>query len=139
MPTNGVERWKSNCGCAVDSGRGWNQRWRVPLRQGLDLRFENQGGELFKTPWATRNNYVELLGSISLLPRAGFLGRHQKRPLNTGEAVRAFKLLECQHWGMYMSTSCAWFLDEISGIEPVQSLRFAARALQLAEELGNGG
>ncbi|MCB2190954.1 MAG: DUF3536 domain-containing protein, partial [Deltaproteobacteria bacterium] len=37
------------------------------------------------------------------------------------------------------ATSCAWFFDDLAGIEAVQNLRFAARALQLADELDGGG
>jgi hypothetical protein len=37
---------------------------------------------------------------------------------------------------MLMFTSCGWFFDEISGIETVQVIQYAARALQLATELG---
>jgi len=33
-----------------------------------------------------------------------------------------------------MFTSCGWFWDEISRIETVQILRYAARAMQLARE-----
>jgi hypothetical protein len=33
---------------------------------------------------------------------------------------------------MLMFTSCGWFWDEISRIETVQVLRYAARAMQLA-------
>jgi hypothetical protein len=36
---------------------------------------------------------------------------------------------------MLMYTSCGWFFDEISGTETVQVIQYAARALQLAEEL----
>jgi Domain of unknown function (DUF3536) len=34
-----------------------------------------------------------------------------------------------------MYTSCGWFFDDISGIETVQVIAYAARALQLAQEL----
>ena len=34
---------------------------------------------------------------------------------------------------LLMFTSCAWFFDEISGIETVQVLQYANRAIQLAE------
>ncbi len=37
-----------------------------------------------------------------------------------------------QRFGMLMLTSCAWFFDEIGGIEPVQNLLYAARAIELA-------
>ncbi len=36
---------------------------------------------------------------------------------------------------MLMYTSCGWFFDEISGIETVQLLQYAARAIQLAREI----
>jgi hypothetical protein len=36
---------------------------------------------------------------------------------------------------MLMYTSCGWFFDDISGIETVQVIEYAARAVQLAEEL----
>ncbi len=36
---------------------------------------------------------------------------------------------------MLMYTSCGWFFDELSGIETVQVIRYAGRALQLAQEL----
>jgi hypothetical protein len=35
-----------------------------------------------------------------------------------------------------MFTSCGWFFDDISGIETVQVLQYAARAMQLAREAG---
>ena len=36
---------------------------------------------------------------------------------------------------MLMFTSCGWFFDEISGIETVQVMLYAARAMQLAKEV----
>ncbi|MBI3302035.1 MAG: DUF3536 domain-containing protein, partial [Deltaproteobacteria bacterium] len=37
-----------------------------------------------------------------------------------------------------MFTSCGWFFDELSGLEGVQILRYAARAMELAAEYGLG-
>jgi hypothetical protein len=34
-----------------------------------------------------------------------------------------------------MYTSCGWFFDDISGIETIQNLQFAARAIQQAKEI----
>ena len=35
-----------------------------------------------------------------------------------------------------MQTSCGWFFDDLGGLEPMQILRYAARAIELAEVLG---
>jgi hypothetical protein len=35
-----------------------------------------------------------------------------------------------------MYTSCGWFFSDISGIEPIQILKYAARAISLLDELG---
>ncbi len=40
-----------------------------------------------------------------------------------------------QRHAMLMYTSCGWFFDELSGIETVQVIQYAGRAVQLAEEL----
>jgi hypothetical protein len=37
---------------------------------------------------------------------------------------------------LLMYTSCGWFFNDISGIETLQILRYAARALDLMAELG---
>ena len=46
--------------------------------------------------------------------------------------MRALKLLEMQRNAMLMYTSCGWFFDELSGIETVQVIHYAGRAIQLA-------
>jgi len=39
-----------------------------------------------------------------------------------------------QRNAMLMYTSCGWFFDDIAGIETVQIMQYAARAIQLAKE-----
>ena len=44
-------------------------------------------------------------------------------------------MLELQRYLMLMYTSCGWFFDDLSGIETVQVIQYAGRALQLAGQL----
>jgi len=137
--SHGVGRWRDDCGCSAGGGPGWNQAWRDPLRKGLDrLRdslatiFQEEGSSLFREPWAARDDYIDLLLDTSRASRNAFFDRHQARALGPAERARALCLLEMQHHSMLMFTSCAWFFSDISGIETIQNLRYAARAIDLA-------
>ncbi|MDE1178689.1 MAG: DUF3536 domain-containing protein [Edaphobacter sp.] len=137
---HGVERWRSNCGC--NSGRpGWNQLWRAPLRDALDMLrdataplSEQLSAGLFKDLWCARNEYIKVI-----LDRQSnsekFLAEHQSHPLSETERIQALELMELQRHTQLMYTSCGWFFDEISGIETVQVIAYAGRVLQLAAKL----
>jgi alpha-amylase/alpha-mannosidase (GH57 family) len=138
---HGVERWRSNCGC--NSGQpGCNQEWRAPLRQALDeLRdalvplTEREGARLFKDVWAARDGYIEVMLDRTPQSVEQFFRQHQLRDLTASEQVRALELMEMQRHTQLMYTSCGWFFDDISGIESVQVIAYAARVLQLAREV----
>jgi len=138
--SHGVGRWREDCGCSTGGGPGWNQRWRRPLREGLDrLRdslaeiFVEETAPLLHDGWAARDDYIELQLDPSAAARDAFFARHAKRPLTEEERARALRLLEMQHQAMLMYASCGWFFADISGIETVQNLRYAWRAIELAE------
>jgi alpha-amylase/alpha-mannosidase (GH57 family) len=139
--THGVERWRSDCGC--NGGKpGYNQAWRAPLRKALDeLRdalvplTEQEGGKLFKDAWAARDGYIDVVLDRSPQSVEQFLRKHQLRALTAPERVRALELMEMQRHTQLMYTSCGWFFDDISGIETVQVIAYAARVLQLAREV----
>ncbi|MEW6338285.1 MAG: DUF3536 domain-containing protein [Acidobacteriota bacterium] len=140
--SHGVERWRSDCGCNSGAHHGWRQGWRGPLREALDWlrdtaneRFRTRMGELFADPAAARDAYIEVMLDRSAESARTFLGRHAARPLAPDERVEALTLLEMQRHMQLMYTSCGWFFDEVSGIETVQVLQYAARAMQLAGEL----
>jgi hypothetical protein len=137
--SHGVDRWRDDCGCSAGGGPGWNQRWRRPLREGLDrLRdaldeiFTEEGGSIFRDVWAARDDYIDLLLDPGESARTDFFARHASRPPSEEQEARALRLLEMQHQAMLMYTSCGWFFSDISGIETVQNLRYAARAIELA-------
>ena len=140
--SHGVERWQSDCGCNSGGHADWNQRWRTPLREAMDrLRdelaacFEEQGKEFFPDPWAVRDAYIEVVLNREMEQAEKFLATHAPGELSAAQKITALKLLEMQRHAMLMYTSCGWFFDEISGIETVQVIDYAARALQLAEGL----
>ena len=137
--SHGVGRWREDCGCSAGGAAGWNQTWRRPLREALDrLRdalaaiFQEEGGRFFPDPWAARDAYVDLLLDRGDAAAAAFFTRHGKPGLGPAERAMGLRLLEMQYQAMLMYTSCGWFFSELSGIETVQNLRYAARALELA-------
>jgi len=140
---HGIERWRSDCGCRT---RGdWHQRWRAPLREALDwLRdqidpyFEARASAHLKDPWAARDDYAVVLLDKSPDRLDAFFASHARGQLDPAARVEARRLLELERNRLLMSTSCGWFFDEISAIEPAQILRYAAMALQYMNDLGAG-
>lgn len=140
---HGVERWRSDCGC--NSGRkGWNQKWRAPLRAALDwLReelasiYQQEAGRFFEDPWKARDHYISVILDRSPDSTDRFIDEHCRRGLDSEQRIRLLKLLEMQRQSLLMYTSCGWFFDDLSGIETVQVIGYAGRAVQLARELRN--
>ncbi|MDQ3946388.1 MAG: DUF3536 domain-containing protein, partial [Actinomycetota bacterium] len=134
---HGVGRWASDCGCSTGGGAGSHQRWRAPLRTALDLLrdagvevFERLGAQVFTAdPWAVRDAYVEVL--VGARTPDEFAARWVD-----GDRTVAFTLLEAQRQAMLMYTSCGWFFHDLAGLETVQVLRYAARAIDLLAEVG---
>jgi Domain of unknown function (DUF3536)/Glycosyl hydrolase family 57 len=115
---HGVERWRSNCGCRVHEGT--SQAWRAPLRAGLEwlatevhALYDQEARPFFPDPWSARTTYA-ITGAPSDLP------------------VRARELLELERNTLRTFTSCGWFFDDVAGIETLQILKYAARAIELA-------
>jgi alpha-amylase/alpha-mannosidase (GH57 family) len=141
---HGVGRWKENCGCNSGGHGDWNQEWRQPLRAAMDqLRdqlapfYETRAKEFLKEPWVARDHYINVIFDRSQENIANFLSEHATHPLNATEEITVLRLLEMQRHALLMYTSCGWFFDEISGLETVQVIQYAARAIQLANELGD--
>ncbi|HEB10662.1 MAG TPA: DUF3536 domain-containing protein [Spirochaetales bacterium] len=137
--SHGVSRWYKDCGCTDGGKEGWKQRWRKPLRESLNkLR-----GKLEKVyslemkrissfdPLALRNHYIEVIEGRRSRKEfaAGFLDKIKQQDHNS-EAL-FFNLLEGQKYAMFMFTSCGWFFSDLSGIETIQNLAYAARAIEL--------
>jgi alpha-amylase/alpha-mannosidase (GH57 family) len=140
---HGVERWRADCGCRFRADR--HQRWRAPLREALDwLRdladafYATRAAVHLREPWAARDDYARVVLDRGPEALEAFLAAHARGPLDEAARLETRRLLELQRNRLLMYTSCGWFFDEISGIEPVQILRYAAMALQYLRDLGGG-
>ncbi|MFI3300783.1 MAG: DUF3536 domain-containing protein [Candidatus Gastranaerophilales bacterium] len=137
--SHGVGRWKEDCGCSTGGHPGWNQKWRKPLRDALNylrdelaIIFEENATKYFDNPWDIRNKYINVILDRSDFNIQKFVEENFHENLKENEICEAMELLEMQRQELLMFTSCGWFFSEISGIENVQILKYAARAMQIA-------
>lgn len=138
---HGVERWRSNCGCNSGGHSNWNQEWRGPLRHSLDWlrdevykaigkKMKELGVEDFR---GMKLDYIDVMLDRSQENAEAFVEKYLDRKIKKGELTHIIRLMEAIRHVQLMYTSCAWFFDEISGIETVQVLQYANRAIQLTE------
>ncbi len=140
--SHGVERWRADCGCTTGGHPQWHQKWRAPLRKALDLLrertweiYKEYAEEIFHNPEAARNDYIDVILDRSERTKKAFFKKHCRKSPDRTERITALRLLEMERNSMLMFTSCGWFFDDISRIETVQILRYAARAMDLAKAI----
>ena len=135
---HGVDRWRGDCGCRVAPEKGLHQRWRAPLRGAVEwlagelhALYDREAGALLADPWAARDACGEL-DAQGGATTAAVVAALARRALSAAEVVRARELLEMERNALRLFTSCAWFFDDVGGLEPLQVLRYAARAIELS-------
>jgi alpha-amylase/alpha-mannosidase (GH57 family) len=133
---HGVDRWQDECGCKLDPGSEQRQTWRAPLRRAvtwlageIHSLYERDVTKHGADPWIARDDYVARLPSAGELRAiaAGVTMCTGSRP-----EARLVELLELERNALRLFTSCAWFFDDLARVEPIQILRYAARAIDLA-------
>lgn len=141
---HGVGRWYRDCGCHTGGGPGWHQRWRQPLRQAFDFLndklaqiFTQVGSRYLADPWAARDDYIQVILDRRQESQEDFFRRHAVPRLRPADRVTALLLLEMQRHVLLMYTSCGWFFSDLAGLETLQIMKYAARALQLGQRFTN--
>lgn len=140
--SHGIERWRSNCGCRLDTSKEPQQDWRFPLRDALDwLRdemsqiFEQTAKKFFVDPWLVRNDYIEVVWNPTQTQALNFFNKYSQKRILHDQLDLLIAAYDMQYYAMLMYTSCGWFFDEVSRIETRQILQYASRAIELAEKL----
>ncbi len=139
---HGIERWRGGCGCDTGAHPEWHQDWRAPLGAALDWRrdegsprYETGARQVLRDPWAARNAYIRVVVDRSPAAWRRFVADQATRDLGEEEKLSVLKLLELERHALLMYASDGWFFDDPSGIETVQTLRHAARVVELAADL----
>lgn len=138
--SHGVKRWFTHCGCSTGGQPEWHQKWRRPLRDAMDfLKRHFDTAYLQKMSELGLENiqdhiladYIDLVNHRSKSRMIQFA--HTYHIQDRDSIVNFFRLLEMQRHSQLMYTSCAWFFNDVSGIETTQVLQYACRAIQLYE------
>ncbi|WP_420462027.1 DUF3536 domain-containing protein [Candidatus Palauibacter sp.] len=127
---HGVERWRSDCGCRMAPHLESQQRWRGPLRAALEhlaTDLDDAYEALAPGRLSEPQRAVTELGGVLGEPEG--LGAFARDVSATESDEEALALLEVVRDRAAMFTSCAWFFDDVTGIEPIQVLGYAAHAL----------
>lgn len=128
---HGVMRWMGQCDCTPNYGT-----WKFYLRRAfdrlaaaMDVLYLQTLAPLKIDPWALRNRYIRVMhgamGLDDLVAEAS--GKRQSSDV----CQRVFWLLEAQRERQRMFTSCGWFFDDFSRIEPKNNVAYAAQVVLL--------
>ncbi|MCL6087348.1 MAG: DUF3536 domain-containing protein, partial [Actinobacteria bacterium] len=160
-------RWKEDCGCSTgdNNHKGWNQKWRKPLREAIDLIrtkiddiFEREINSYikpeFKDALSVLADYITIINDRSDKNVENFLNKYLLKinivnnddvnfknksvtECNDVSKISLLSLLEMQRQAMLMQSSDGWFFDDIFRVEPIQILKSACRTIELAGNFYN--
>jgi hypothetical protein len=128
---HGVDRWRGDCGCTPGDGR-----WKGYLRQAfnrlafqVDRIYAEKMVEHHIDPWMLRNAYIHAF--LGELPVNDLIYQFAGRKLEQ-DVVEKIRLLLLAQWERQrIFTSCVWYYDDFSRIEPRNSIAYAAQAVRL--------
>lgn len=131
---HGVERWRNSCGCTT------NGVWKSPLKRAFDILND----EIFTDycalllaegiePLHARNDYIRV--ALGLTGFDEWLEPIASKELSQAAKMQIHRAYEAQFTCQKMFTSCGWFFDDLSRIEPLNNIRFAACSAALMHKV----
>lgn len=132
--SHGVERWRSNCGCGGDGIIDLS--WRTGLREAFDI-LRNMQDKLFalflnftnESRNSIREEYVRAIYNDS---DAKDLYEICSKHISFKEFIF---LMESYKYSLFAYTSCGWFFEDVSRIEPIKNMQYAERSFHYARML----
>jgi len=131
---HGLARWQEGCTCTQGDSR-WKRHLRGTLdrlAQEMDALYQDEVERWGADPWRLRDGYIQVvLGEIE---GRAFLAQRASETLAEEEAKRILTLLEAQYYRQAMYTSCGFFFEDLSRLEPRYVIAYAAKAIHLVKE-----
>jgi alpha-amylase/alpha-mannosidase (GH57 family) len=128
---HGVMRWMGECDCTPGDGR-----WKYYLRHAfdhlavsLDQIYKEALTPYIPDPWGLRNQYIQVM--LKECTAAQLINDLAGRILPVEVVSRIHLLLEAQRERQRTFTSCGWFFDDFSRIEPKNNVAYAAQVIRL--------
>jgi hypothetical protein len=111
-------------------------RWKGYLRQAFN-RLAHQLDKVYVNtlttnniePWSLRNSYIHVI--LGQLPIEELIYQVAGQRIGSDKIRQIRLLLEAQRERQRIFTSCGWFFDDFSRIEPRNNVAFAAQAVRL--------
>jgi alpha-amylase/alpha-mannosidase (GH57 family) len=137
---HGLNRWEGRCQCEPLDFVAPTSPWKGPFRLALDnlaaeldCVYEEATAGLLADPWATRDRYSQVI--LRQLSPAEFTRREVGGVEASGTALlKVERLLEAQFMRQWMYTSCGFFFEDLSRIEPKNNIAYAARAIKYVKD-----
>ncbi len=127
---HGVSRWSIGCSCTPG-----NQQWKPRLRTafdrlagGVDALYESECRRWIGQPWLLRDSYINVM--LGKIDGQELLRQFSTQTIPTDQAIRIIHLLEAERYCQAMYTSCGWFFEDLSRIEPRNNIGYAAMAIE---------
>ena len=131
---HGVARWREGCACTQGES-GWKRALREALdrlAQEMDALYHDEVERWVGDPWTLRNGYIQVV--LGEMEGRAFLAQHATGKLTEEQAKRILTLLEAQYCRQAMYTSCGFFFEDLSRLEPRYVIAYAAKAIHLVKE-----
>ena len=131
---HGVARWAEGCTCTQGDSE-WKRHLRAALdrlAQEMDALYQDEVERWGGDPWRLRNGYIQVV--LGEMEERAFLAQQAARKLSEEGEKRILTLLEAQYYRQAMYTSCGFFFEDLSRLEPRYIIAYAAKAIRLVKE-----
>ena len=132
--SHGVERWRADCGCGSENGLSLS--WRKPLRDAFDILRVMQDKLYNALLPNDKSNRASIRESYIMAIYNDEYAKELYKTFEDSITYQEFRfLMDSYKYSLFSYTSCAWFFNDVSRIEPRKNMQYAERSFYYAKKL----